>query len=289
MSGVANTRAGARPCRRARAVFLAVLGVALLATEPAEWAAPLPARAQASPRVTVPAAITAEPASQAPLAIRVGPTDAVPRNSFLRLRGLPPMAALSEGYSIAAGTWAVPLAALPDLKIMLPAGASGRSQIVVTLVAIDGTVLAEASTALAISVASKTEKAEVPRRAPAPTTIMRAGVPEGAERPAPPPVPVTRPSHPEERERGLRLMKRGDEQLADGNVAAARLFYERAADAGLAQGAMALAATYDSVELAKLHVRGIPPDVKQARRWYERAKQLGASDADARLARLGGG
>jgi TPR repeat protein len=51
---------------------------------------------------------------------------------------------------------------------------------------------------------------------------------------------------------------------------------------------MALAATYDSVELAKLQVRGIPPDVKQARHWYERAKQLGASDADARLARLGG-
>ena len=289
MSGVANTRVAAQPCRRARAVLLAALGVAMLATEPAEWTAPPPARAQTSPRVTVPSAIAAEPASQAPLAIRVDPTDAIPRNSFLRLRGLPPTAALSEGYSIAPGTWAVPLAALPDLKIMLPAGASGRAQIVVSLVAIDGAVLAEASTALSISAASRAERAEAPRRAPAPTTIMRAGVPEGAERSAPPPVPVTRPSHPEERERALRLMKRGDEQMAEGNVAAARLFYERAADAGLAQGAMALAATYDSVELAKLQVRGIPPDVKQARRWYERAKQLGAGDADARLARLGGG
>ena len=82
-------------------------------------------------------------------------------------------------------------------------------------------------------------------------------------------------------------MKKGDEQLAEGNVAAARLFYERAADAGLAQGAMALAATFDGAELARLGVRGIQPDPKQARRWYERARQLGANDAEERLRRIG--
>jgi len=31
--------------------------------------------------------------------------DAVPRNSFVRVRGLPPTAALTEGYSIAPGSW----------------------------------------------------------------------------------------------------------------------------------------------------------------------------------------
>ena len=93
---------------------------------------------------------------------------------------------------------------------------------------------------------------------------------------------------PQDRERALRLVKKGDEQLAEGNVAAARLFYERATDAGLPQGAMALAATFDAVELARLGVRGIEPDPKEARRWYERARQLGAGDAEGRLARLGG-
>ena len=41
--------------------------------------------------------------------------------------------------------------------------------------------------------------------------------------------------------------------------------------------------TFDAAELARLSVRGIQPDPKEARRWYERARQLGASDAEERL------
>lgn len=85
----------------------------------------------------------------------------------------------------------------------------------------------------------------------------------------------------------MRLVKRGDEQLADGGIAQARLLYERAADAGLAQGAMALAATYDPDELDRLGVRGLQPDGATAARWYERARQLGAVEAAQRLQRLG--
>ena len=75
--------------------------------------------------------------------------------------------------------------------------------------------------------------------------------------------------------------------MADGGIAQARLLYERAAEAGLAQGAMAMAATYDPAELQRLGVRGLKPDQDQARRWYERARQLGAADAEQRLRRLG--
>jgi hypothetical protein len=56
--------------------------------------------------------------------------------------------------SIAPGSWAVALAALRDLKIMLPAGTTGRSEIIITLVSIDGSVLAETKSMLAISLAS---------------------------------------------------------------------------------------------------------------------------------------
>ena len=83
----------------------------------------------------------------------------MPRNSFVRVRGLPPMAALSEGHSIAPGSWAVPLAALPDLKIMLPAAPPGRSEIVITLVAVDGSVLAEAKSTLAVAAAAAASRA----------------------------------------------------------------------------------------------------------------------------------
>ena len=257
--------------------------------------APGRAHAQASggqPVITVPSAISAEAASQAAFPIRVAPVDAVPRNSFVRVRGLPPTAALTEGYSIAPGSWAVSLAALPELKITLPAGTTGRSEILVTLVAIDGAVLAETKAMLAVSPAGQKSERSLARDAappaaasPAAATILRAGVGEGTERSGQP--SLAQPMATQDRERALRLVKRGDEQLAEGNVAAARLFYERAADAGLAQGAMALAGTFDAEELTRLGVRGIPPDAKEARRWYERAHQLGASDAEERMRRIG--
>jgi hypothetical protein len=276
----------------------AVLAFALLAAQPAILA-PSRAHAQASqqPAITLPPAISAEAATQAALPIRVTPADAVPRNSFVRVRGLPPTAALTEGYSVAPGSWAVSLAALPELKIMLPAGTTGRSEIIVTLVSIDGSVLAETKATLAISPAGqKNERNLMSRDAGPPpgATILRAGVGEGTERSGQPPQPgiqATTPGiqsvAPQDRERALRLVKKGDEQLAEGNISAARLFYERAADVGLAQGAMALAGTFDATELAQLGVRGIQPDPKQARRWYERAQQLGASDAEERLRRIG--
>ena len=92
---------------------------------------------------------------------------------------------------------------------------------------------------------------------------------------------------PRDRERAQRLMEKGNEQLEGGNVSAARLFYEYAADAGLADAAMALAATFDASELTKLNVRGIKPDAKEAQRWYERARQLGAMEAVQHIRQLG--
>ena len=211
----------------------------------------------------------------------------------MRIRGLPPTVALSDGHSIAPGSWAVPIAALPNLKITLPAGAEGKSEISLTLVGTDGAVLAEATAMLVVAAPAASDgrvqsKGELP-----PASILRAGVPlqvpqERSER-APASIPPEGRSKltPQERERALRLVARGDEQLTDGGVAQARLLYERAAEAGLAQGAMALAATYDAVELNRLGVRGLQPDRAMAQRWYERARQLGAQEAEQRLRRLG--
>ncbi len=51
-----------------------------------------------------------------------------------------------------------------------------------------------------------------------------------------------------------------------------------------------MAATYDPVELERLNVKvqGVAADRGEARKWYERARALGAPEADDRLARLGG-
>jgi hypothetical protein len=234
---------------------------------------PGPANAQSTdrPTISIAATISAETATQVPFPIRVAPTGAVPRGSFVRVRGVPPTAALSEGHSIAPGSWAIPLQALGDLKITLPATAEGRADVLVSLVAVDGSVVAEVKSTLIVA----------PPRSPA-----------GAPLPAPadhsgPAARVAVPAIlPEERERALKLMKKGDEQLAQGLVAPARLLYERAADLGFAPAAMALAGTYDPAALTSLHLRGVSPDAAQARRWYERARQLGSAEADQQLRRL---
>lgn len=242
--------------------------------------------------ISVPATIPAVSASQAPLGIRVGPLGAVPKGSFVRIRGLPPTVALSDGHSIAPGAWAVPIAALPNLRITLPAGLAGKSEVSVTLVGTDGSVLAKATSTLVVAAASVPDS-RADKSEPPPVSILRAGTPVlqlPQKRETAPlsiqPEPRTKLTS-EQYERAMRFIKRGDEQLAEGGIAQARLLYERAAEAGLAQGAMAVASTYDAAELGRLGVRGLQPDTSLAIRWYERARQLGAADAEVRLRRLG--
>jgi hypothetical protein len=249
------------------------------------------AQSDPGPVIRVAATITGEAATQMALPISVGPPDALPRNSFVRLRDLPPAVALSEGHSIGPGVWAVSLAALPNLKMMIPAGHTGRSEFVVMLVGIDGSVLAEARSTLAISAeeGDKTRAAAGEAGPPASASILRAATPrqspaEEQSAPAKPPAGFLAPL---DRERALRLLQKAEEQLQDGAVSPARLLFERAADMGLAEAAMALAATYDATEIARLKLRGVAPDAKEARRWYERARQLGAKGAEEHLRQIG--
>jgi TPR repeat protein len=83
-------------------------------------------------------------------------------------------------------------------------------------------------------------------------------------------------------------MAQGERYLGQGNIALAREFFHRAADTGLAQAAVRLAATYDPAELGRLQAQGVVPDRAEARKWYERAREPGAPEAEERLARLGG-
>jgi TPR repeat protein len=76
--------------------------------------------------------------------------------------------------------------------------------------------------------------------------------------------------------------------LTTGDITGARLFLERASNAGLADAAMELAETYDPATLARLNVVGLASDRDQARAWYTRAQALGSSAATERLKSMGG-
>jgi hypothetical protein len=78
-------------------------------------------------------------------------------------------------------------------------------------------------------------------------------------------------------------LRRGNDLIASGDLAAARLVLRRAANAGDAHAAMTLAGTYDPVVLEKLGVHGFVPDAAMARVWYEKARKAGSAAAPQRL------
>ena len=75
------------------------------------------------------------------------------------------------------------------------------------------------------------------------------------------------------------LLARGDGYLGVGDVTSARLFYERAADAGSGQGAMRLRATFDPSFLGRAGLVGTRGDQGRADMWYHRARGLDTAPA----------
>ena len=103
--------------------------------------------------------------------------------------------------------------------------------------------------------------------------------------------PLSTPAAPRQtdREEVAILLKRGKELIASGDIAAARLALQRAADANDVEATLALAATYDPHVLRELKVFSFAADVAMARAWYEKARQLGSSAASRRLEMLKSG
>lgn len=79
------------------------------------------------------------------------------------------------------------------------------------------------------------------------------------------------------------LLTRGDSLVVRGDIASARLFYERAAEAGDGQAALRLGESYDQAFLARAHLSGVRGDALAAARWYRRAHELGKNEAESLL------
>jgi hypothetical protein len=235
-------------------------------------------------RITIAPVIAARPASRGLLTIKVGPPEALSNKYFVTLRGLPPRVTLA-GWEAHSGAWTIPLLAVQTrdtlvLEPDIPADVSGRADIVITVVTIDGSLLAEARTTLVIGPDTMLPTTE--KTVAAPEQNQPSDTPDANAQTTSSPAPISG----EVKMRAEKLVAQGEKYLADANIEVARQFFRRAADAGLASAALQLAATYDPAELAALQIEGVVPDRAEARRWYERARQLGAVDAESRLARL---
>ena len=96
------------------------------------------------------------------------------------------------------------------------------------------------------------------------------------------PVAITTQALPNTSVETSPLLERGNRLFAIGDVASARLFYERAADSGDGQAALRLGETYDPVFLQRTQLR-VPGNRALAVFWYQRARELGSSEAEILL------
>jgi len=128
---------------------------------------------------------------------------------------------------------------------------------------------------------------EAPPASDTPPTVQATAVPEAGsatstavkQSPAKPTVTL-------DDEEISTLIKRGHTFLKDGDFAAARLLFERAADAGSAEAALALGSTYDPLFIKRLGGIAVKPDIENARKWYQIAADRGSAAAKLQLANL---
>jgi hypothetical protein len=228
--------------------------------------------------------IQAEPGTEAPIAIKL-PTRAELRRAgseegaFLLVRNIPEGVGLSAGMATGR-VWVVPLREVLNLRLLTQPGVPTRFQLEFHLMGLNKSVLAEAT--ITVDLAPSRTVAAISPAAPEP---------EAAEQPHPP-VHLVEPPRPEVEplspEAEAVLMTRGNEILQQGGIAAARLIFEEVAKHGSPAGALALARTYDPAYA--LPAAAAPtPNMAEARKWYERAAELGNPDAKQRLAEIASG
>ena len=223
-------------------------------TQQASLAAAPQVETEARPDIalTADSRIEAKPGEEVPFNIAIDSVDMLPARSIIAIRGIPQGATFSQGRPYGSSEWSLTPDEVGDLRIHLRKGTTEGTDMRIELVGADGTTLASATTRLDV--------AEDPRAA----LILRS----------------------DEGDRIEDLIKHGQKMVEVGYLAGARAYFKRAVEAGSGEAALLLGACYDPAFIEKIGAQGIKPDPKEARNWYERAKQLGIADADAKLAEL---
>ena len=204
--------------------------------------------------LTAPVKLVAKPGEEIAFDVTLDTDEVLPSRSVIAIRSIPEGATFSQGRPYGESEWSLRPDEIGDLRLRLPRTVTGGSDIHVDLVAADGTILASAVTRLDI--------APDPKQA----LILRA----------------------DESGRIDDLIAHGQKMIDVGYFAGARAYFKRAAEAGSGEAALLVGATYDQAFIDKIGAQGIKADPKEAAAWFERAKQLGIEDGEARLIELRG-
>jgi hypothetical protein len=200
---------------------------------------------------------------------------------FILFRDIPPDVKFSHGFRVK-NSWITSIRDLEKLLIVPPPGFVGTLAFAV-LFQRDNMAGTAAQGLLIVNV-NPIKPAAEPKTPD--TRELRTGAvvstPSERDRDVRPVPKAPAVSPTEEREelaRGARLMSIGD-------IATARLIYQNLAARNSANGARALAETYDPAHLKDFVIAGLRPDIEAAKKWYKVAAGLGDSKSAARLSVL---
>ncbi|MEQ8823478.1 MAG: hypothetical protein RIC14_03800 [Filomicrobium sp.] len=174
--------------------------------------------------------------------------------SYLLVSGLTRGTRLSQGTELMFDTWRVPLKSLGDLQIAVPASFARRVPVSVELRAADGATVEQFDLAI-----------ELPN---AQSVGFAAPSSDAQNLPA----------------EVIHLVDAGEVEVDNGHLAAARLYFSQAANAGSGRAMMLLAASFDPANSKVFQTNSAAPaDLEQARQWYERAAEVGVVEARERI------
>ncbi|MGA8291477.1 MAG: hypothetical protein WB820_03050, partial [Rhodoplanes sp.] len=185
--------------------------------------------------------------------------------------GLVEGAQLSAGLALEGRSWRVPLADLARTSLAPPRDFAGVMELTVELRSADGATMDRSAMQIEWTPAIDAQSASLPAQPSSDPTPRSVASPAGSGNLTLDPEEIAT------------LVKRGQDFIANGDLASARLVLRRAAEGGDAQAALLLGSTFDPATFERLKVLGSAPDPVQARAWYQRAADLGSAEAVRRL------
>jgi hypothetical protein len=235
-------------------------------------------------------------APDSPIRLAIAVADSNLGDALISLKGLPKDAKLSTGIDVGGGQWLLPPNRLKDLTLTAPATAVGNYQLEAQLLKDDAQTSMSPAVPFNLSIA-----ASAPRAASAPAQ------PASAAPPAPPSrvagvaaTPTVAPAQqradtarlaalPDEAPQPdtdfltQMLIRDGNKKMREGDITAARKFYEQAAASGHPEASLAMGRSYDPTYFERLNVKTGKPDPATAFEWYKKALDGGLVTAKVKI------
>ena len=209
--------------------------------------------APGSVKLVNPERVTAEAGVPLPFPIAIESVSGRSTGYYVVVSGLTRGSSFSSGIQLLYDTWQIPARSLSDLKLNASSRFARRMKLKVELRGPQGETVARTSLIV-----------ELPGTARSEAGLEELDVSS-----------VTAPS-----EAAQELIDRAEVFLDNGSLQAARMLLERAAAQGAGAAAMMLAASYDP-QFADHYSADAEP--ARARKWYQRAAELGVTAAATRL------